>query len=267
MNRGVARLVFFALFFGLSACGGGGSSGGSGGNGGGGTGNSPPSFTNASSFTYEESRGQTDTRIVVQLTATDPDADTLAFEIVAGKDSAQFIFSGTSGALAFGRPVSFETPRDSNGDNIYEVDVRVSDGTASTTQTIRIQVTDSREGLVVRRVATGLIDGGVGGSLVYLADRNRVLVVAADGKISVVDPVTGSVSAPVYLDRGGSAQVLDIAVDSVDARSGNFFAIVREGPLLALYYVNIVDGSTRFLWGSQLGQDVSASLAMRGSNV
>lgn len=267
MNRGVARLVFFALFFGLSACGGGGSSGGSGGNGGGGTGNSPPSFTNASSFTYEESRGQTDTRIVVQLTATDPDADTLAFEIVAGKDSAQFIFSGTSGALAFGRPVSFETPRDSNGYNIYEVDVRVSDGTASTTQTIRIQVTDSREGLVVRRVATGLIDGGVGGSLVYLADRDRVLVVAADGKISVVDPVTGSVSAPVYLDRGGSAQVLDIAVDSVDARSGNFFAIVREGPLLALYYVNIVDGSTRFLWGSQLGQDVSASLAMRGSNV
>jgi len=83
---------------------------------------------------------------VTTVTASDADADSLVFSISGGADAARFTIDATSGALAFVVAPDFETPADAGGDNVYDVVVRVSDGTAADTQALAVSVTDVSEG-------------------------------------------------------------------------------------------------------------------------
>ncbi|MCA8997201.1 MAG: DUF4347 domain-containing protein, partial [Planctomycetaceae bacterium] len=86
------------------------------------------------------------TGFVTQVTSTDPDGGTPIYTISGGIDSGLFQINGSSGVLSFLAPPDFESPEDSNGDNIYIVAVQVSDGKGGTdTQTIYITVTDAND--------------------------------------------------------------------------------------------------------------------------
>ena len=65
---------------------------------------------------------------VATLTASDPDADDLAFTLSEGADKDLFALDESTGVLTFIAAPDFETPEDDNQDNAYEVTVRVSDG-------------------------------------------------------------------------------------------------------------------------------------------
>ena len=124
----------------LASCGGGGGGGGSdygGGGGGGGYGNNPPTITNSTS-SYSAVENQTGAFLV---TATDSDGDTLTFTITSGADSSLFSISAT-GSVTFNTAPDFEVPGDSNADNVYELEVSVSDGTASDSQVFTVTVTN-----------------------------------------------------------------------------------------------------------------------------
>lgn len=264
MKNCVASFLMASACLALAACGGGSSGGGnSGGGGGGGTAvNRAPTFTNASDVSFVESTTSVDTRTVVQLTASDADGDALTFDFVAGKDAALFSFFNTAGAIAFNEPVSFETPRDANGDNVYEVDVSVSDGTATTRQTISITITNDRENLLITELASGL---GRNAQVQYIDATNELLIVSRDGQVSIVDAQTGAVTNHgIY--GGGAIEVLDIVDDGSFVGNGRFFVLERTGPEIDLAYVDISDLSSRLIWrntnGSQFG-----TLGLRGSGV
>jgi plastocyanin len=124
----------------LAACGGGGGGGGGdygGGGGGGGYGNNPPTITNSTS-TYSAVENQTGAFLV---TATDSDGDVLTFSITSGADSSLFSISST-GSVTFNTAPDFEVPGDSNTDNVYELEVSVSDGTVSDSQAFTVTVTN-----------------------------------------------------------------------------------------------------------------------------
>ena len=54
-------------------------------------------------------------------------------------------------------PADFEAPADSNRDNVYQIELSVSDGKGSVTQAFTVTVTNVSEGAFrVRRVATNL---------------------------------------------------------------------------------------------------------------
>ncbi|NKB55076.1 MAG: hypothetical protein GKS00_01960 [Alphaproteobacteria bacterium] len=111
----------------------------------------------------------------VRLTAADADGDTpLTYSIVGGSDQGAFFEMSPrfSGLLVFRSPPDFESPGDNNEDNVYEVEVAVSDGNHTTTQTFMVRVTNvdeagdparaidlthlsPREGFVVRGDAAG----------------------------------------------------------------------------------------------------------------
>ena len=75
--------------------------------------------------------------------ATDPEGLVISWD-VSGPDAGKFEISG--GALTFGEQPNFETPRDSNGDNIYEVTVVASDPARnSDALDVRVTVTDEAE--------------------------------------------------------------------------------------------------------------------------
>ena len=142
----------------LVACGGGGSSGG-----GAGGGNNPPTqpqppanrlpqFTSAAAVSVAENTAGT----FHTATATDADNDALTFTLSGGSDRDSFRVT-SSGALSFAVPADFEAPADSNRDNVYQLELSVSDGKGSVTQAFTVTVTNVSEGAFrVRRVATNL---------------------------------------------------------------------------------------------------------------
>jgi hypothetical protein len=86
------------------------------------------------------------TTTVTTITATDPDNDTLSFSLVESADRNLFTLDTTTGVLTFQSAPNYEAPADSDGDNIYEVGIKVEDGNGSSdTQTLQITVTDVNE--------------------------------------------------------------------------------------------------------------------------
>jgi hypothetical protein len=86
------------------------------------------------------------TTTVTTVTATDAEGDPLTFSLSGGTDQAFFSIDSNSGLLTFDAAPDFETPADGNGDNVYEVEVTVSDGNSGTdTQLISVTVTDAND--------------------------------------------------------------------------------------------------------------------------
>ena len=142
MYRSIFKnILFVTATITIAACGGGGSGGGSdyggGGGGGGGYGNNPPTITNSTS-SYSAVENQTGAFLV---TATDSDGDALTYSITSGADSSLFTIN-TTGSVSFNTAPDFEVPGDSNADNVYELEVSVSDGTASDSQAFTVTVTN-----------------------------------------------------------------------------------------------------------------------------
>lgn len=97
--------------------------------------NAGPTITSVAEVSVVEN-----TTAVTQVTATDPEDDTLTFSL-SGTDADLFEID-TSGNVSFKAAPDFEAPVDAGGDNIYDVDVTVSDGDLSDVQSLVITVTD-----------------------------------------------------------------------------------------------------------------------------
>ena len=83
--------------------------------------------------------------LVADINATDPDGQTLVFSISEGIDRAKFLIDSSTGFLTFTSAPDFETPTDFNTDNVYEVQLGVSDGTVSVFQSVLITILDVSE--------------------------------------------------------------------------------------------------------------------------
>lgn len=83
---------------------------------------------------------------VTTVTAMDNDSGTiLSYALAGGADSALFSVDQASGELRFLAAPDFEQPADADGDNIYHVIVRASDGALFDEQVLHITVTDVAE--------------------------------------------------------------------------------------------------------------------------
>ncbi|MCG7985255.1 MAG: Ig-like domain-containing protein [Candidatus Thiodiazotropha lotti] len=83
---------------------------------------------------------------VTQITADDPDNDTLSFVIESGADLGSFTIDPLSGELRYSDAPDVENPVDADQDNLYQIRVLVSDGNGGTdSQLLTIEVTDVDE--------------------------------------------------------------------------------------------------------------------------
>ncbi|WP_285713146.1 hypothetical protein [Erythrobacter oryzae] len=257
-------IAFSALAM-LTSCGGGGSSGGGGGSGGT---NETVSFSSPRTLSITESRGTSETRVLLDISASSSRGSGITYTIEPGKDSALFSFlaTGRPASLILNNAVSFETPRDADRNNVYEIDVRASSATgASATQSILITVTNTSEGLVVRTLTT--LSNAANARINHLPSTNELLVVSASGNIQRISAQTGAQIASAQMPLAAGGTVLDIAADNLAFRGGAFFVLAREGTLLSLLYVDAASGARRTLWSATLSADVVASLGMFGSDV
>jgi glucose/arabinose dehydrogenase len=172
--------------------------------GGGGGGSSPPppptpsnlapSFTSAAAVSLAENTGA----VAYTVAASDPEGASLVFALAGGADAARFIFDPAARTLRFATPPDFEAPADAGADNSYDVRFSVSDGVNTAILDVRITVTNVTGTLSVRRVASGLA------SPIFIATfpdgSGRMAVVERAGRIRLLDPATGAVSATPLLD-------------------------------------------------------------------
>ncbi|MBK8455218.1 MAG: cadherin repeat domain-containing protein [Thiofilum sp.] len=112
---------------------------------------------------------------VTTVTATDANAtDTLTYSISGGADVAKFAINATTGVLTFISAPDYEAPTDVGTDNVYEVQVTVSDGNGGTdVQDISVTVTDVGEGVVLR--VKGFLQGPFNSENRLMFDSLRTL--------------------------------------------------------------------------------------------
>lgn len=173
----------------LAACSGGGGSGGGGGVTPTPTPTPTPSVNTAPNFTSPAITSIAENvALAYQAAATDAEGNPITFSIAGGPDAALFTIT-PAGALSFVAAPSFETPKDADGDNVYQVQLRASDGSLNSTLLVSITVNDSKEGIRVRRVGSGF------NQPVFVApvpgDNNRVFVVEKGGGVWFLTPSTG----------------------------------------------------------------------------
>ena len=194
--------------------------------------NDPPAFTSPAAVSVVEN-----TTEVLTLTAEDPEGDELSFEIAGGADQAAFaIADPLTGALTFQAAPDFEAPGDADGDNVFEVEVSVTDSINDpVVQALTVTVTDDpadNPDAPIPGAPLNLDVDGVDGVVASVDVLNifRVLagapqaVVVPDGvsQQTVVDTVTNFPALGLDVDESGDV------VASVDVL--NIFRVLAGAP-------------------------------------
>ncbi len=111
--------------------------------------NIAPVFTSPATASIAENQ-----LVAATLGATDANGDTLTYAIAGGADAARFAINASTGVLSFVSAPNFEAPADTGANNVYNVTVSVSDGTAAAvTQALAISVSNTNESPTVVPIA------------------------------------------------------------------------------------------------------------------
>ncbi|APZ90860.1 cadherin repeat domain-containing protein [Fuerstiella marisgermanici] len=166
--------------------------------------NNAPYFTNV-----EEGEIVTvpeNTTLVGDADGTDPDGDAVTYSIAGGADAALFTVDANTGVVSFINAPDFENPGDADGDNDYQITLRISDGSLSQDRNVVVRVTDrSDEGGFNRAPYFTNVEEGE----IVTVPENTTLVGDADGTDPDGDAVTYSIA-------GGA----DAALFTVNAQTG-----------------------------------------------
>ncbi|MEP7706581.1 cadherin repeat domain-containing protein [Paraglaciecola sp. 25GB23A] len=125
--------------------------------------NRSPLINSASEYIFDENL-----IVEIAIQANDPDGDPLTYSLENSLDSGVFTINSHSGLIT-AKGVStngfdFETPRDINADNIYELSVIVSDGVLFAKKNIGITINDISGPLVCSGSESSQIFEGVKGA-------------------------------------------------------------------------------------------------------
>lgn len=128
--------------------------------------------------------------IAARVTASDDDNDPLSYSISGGADAGLFTIDAVTGVLRFRvEPTTFR-PGDYDGDNVYDVDVQVSDGTLVDWRSLAIGVERDQFVRLPDNIVAATTDGQMrNGNVIRLGD-GRVLQYWTD-----IDPVDDSIDA------------------------------------------------------------------------
>ena len=212
------------------------------------------------------------TTAVATVSASDADlpAQTLSYSIVASGDGALFVVDAAGGGLRFITAPDREAAMDSDGDSVYVVTVRASDGTLADTQTLTVTVLDVNETGVGAITDTDASANAVAeiagvGTLVGLdlqaidadASNNNVSYALSDdqGGRFVIDANSGVVCVAAALDFETQAtHIIVVTATSSDGSS-------RSAP----FTINVLDANEAGV-GALADADVAAnSLAENAS--
>ncbi len=242
--------------------------------------NTAPVFTSGTAGLVEEG-----SLTAYLATATDAQSNTLAYS-VSGTDAALFQINSSTGVVTFRTAPDFEAPADDGRNNVYNITVSVSDGTASISQNVAITVANRND---VAPVFTSAIAAAVdeGQTTAYQAaatDADTATLVysisGADAALFAIDAATGVVTfrnAPDFeapSDAGGDNvyNIVVTASDGVAAVTRDVAITVRNlndtAPVIAATAsLNVLEGARDVMTASATDADGSAlTYALSGAD-
>lgn len=171
----------------LSGCGGGGSS----------SGPATPPVQTAPNLTsaLAASVPENTSGVFYTATATDPQNDPVSIALFSGADADKLVLD-PAGGLRFNRAPNFDLPVDANGDNIYEITLRVTAGGESRDFALRVTVSNDREGIIVRRAASGIVDPVAIGQVF---GQPRLVIAERSGRVLQFDMATDALTEDTFI--------------------------------------------------------------------
>jgi len=156
-------------------------------------GQSAPAITSSSFFYLTENSDTSYTAVAVDVDVSDQ----LMFALVGGEDFALFDIDSSSGVLTFKVSPDFEYPADADENNVYEVDLSVTDGTFTTTKALLIKVRDFK---IIPKIVTAEITSIPLADNIYQDDEIISINLTFDSAVDVEG------SPYVILDIGGQTK-------------------------------------------------------------
>lgn len=154
---------------------------------------------------------------VAVVAATDADGTTPGFVIAGGADAALFTIDAVTGAVSFINAPDYENRLDADGDGIYEVLVRATDGSNVDDQLLSITITDVAEG-------GKTITGSSGNNII--SPTTTVLAYQTTALDDIIyglagnDTIDGGAGAD-YMDGGSGSDIFYVDTYSDDGFAGN----------------------------------------------
>ena len=122
---------------------------------------------------------------ILDIQASDAEGNPITFSIAGGSDAAHFNINAASGALSFNAAPDFESPADTDTDNIYEMLLELSDSSESDTFRVFVKVSDVEyEGQIPKAISFKELNKLT--SLVPSADQKFGRSVAVSGSTAIV---------------------------------------------------------------------------------
>ena len=178
---------------------------------------------------------------VATYTATSPRNQTISWSL-EGTDAAAFSIGTSDGELSFARSPDYESPDDSDTDNVYKVTVKASAGGESATLDVTVTVTDEAPTITGGGATHSYAENGASAVATYTATgpRNQEISWSLDGTDAaafyIIDGVLRFASLPDYENpvdsgsdniykvtvkawAGGESATLDVTVTVTDDSS------------------------------------------------
>ncbi len=187
--------------------------------------NEAPTITSGATASVAENTSAS--TVVYQAAATDPEGSKLTYSL-SGTDANLFNINATSGAVTFKASPDYEAPKDNGGNNVYDINISVSDGTNTTNKAVAITVTDVQELAATANVynvgtgagnSTGSSLDITGGSYVYVKSNDPDIQNASTSPSITLSAKTTEGQYDYYkfvVTENGTKVVLDVDHSNFD---------------------------------------------------
>jgi|GEM_PF-1643038 len=193
--------------------------------------NQPPTITTAATVSVQENQ-----TAVIDVNSTDPEGDVegagLSYSITGSVDDALFTIDANTGVLTFISAPDYEAPSDVGADNVYNVQVTVTDsGAATDVQDLAVTVTND----VVD-------DTAVSFQTVSSATTDEGTVLNVVVELTASAPLTAAVSVDV-VDAGGGSATAGADYNNVGTQTLTFPMGSTDGTTLSAVLTPIDDNN------------------------
>ncbi len=192
--------------------------------------------------------------VVTTITATDADlpSQTLTYSIVGGADASLFSISSSTGALSFITGRNFENPADVGANNVYDVTIRVDDGTFWDDQSIAVTITNVNEAPTDLYSVPNVTNANVLGYYSFSSANNLGRDDAGDNQSMTL------FGAPTQTTRAGVSGAIDLS----GGQYGNIAPMTTGGAMTIASWVRFDTTGTwerviDFGRPTQVGSDLS----------
>lgn len=202
--------------------------------------NFPPEFITTSTLRKAEN-----TVDPLKIEAADINGHLFSYELTGGVDSKSFTIEVKTGLLRFLAAPNFEAPTDKDANNIYEVEISITDEQgASTSQLFLVEVTDVNPEQAVQNLSLTqeppvvmlpdeqiklTAQGSGNGAINYSSSNNTVLSVDDNGQLSALSPGYSTITVSIAADQEYQAASIHFVIEVINSSFSLYGWVGKEG--------------------------------------